>query len=220
MNVNTKTSAKVSDLDLINQFKKGSDKAFEALILRHESKMYSIALRYTRNAEDAEEVIQETCLKLFSKLKTFEGKSAFTSWLYRVVVNHSLMHLRKKRQEKATLFEDLSFYTKNQCFERASEDLLQADSRSIQHETREALETAINKLADEYKTVFIMRDVDGLNNEEVSQILKISVPAVKSRLHRARLMLQKRLDRYWNDYSGVQPMVDLTKTVQQKVVNG
>ncbi len=196
----------ISDLDLIKKFKNGSQVAFEELVARHENKMYSIALRYTKNSEDAEEVIQDVCVTLFHKVQDFEGKSAFSSWLYRIVVNSSLMKLRKNRQEKATLMDDLTPISKQDYLQQNCEDFSRADVRSIQHETRTVLEAAINRLADEYRSVFIMRDVDGLSNEEVSSILDISVPAVKSRLHRARLMLRKKLNAYWNDYNGKEQM--------------
>jgi RNA polymerase sigma-70 factor (ECF subfamily) len=196
----------VSDLELIKKFKNGSQVSFEQLVSRHESKMYSIALRYTKNQEDAEEVIQDVCVTLYHKVQNFEGKSAFSSWLYRIVVNSSLMKLRKNRQEKATLVDDLTPISKQDYLQQNCEDFNRADVRSIQHETRVVLEAAINRLAEEYRSVFIMRDVDGLSNEEVSSLLSISVPAVKSRLHRARLMLRKKLNAYWNDYNGNEQM--------------
>ena len=146
---------RISDIELINSFKKGSDKAFEDLIIRYENKIYSIALRYTKNSEDAEEILQDVCMTLFHKVQDFEGKSAFSSWLYRIVVNASLMKLRKRRQEKATLVDDLSISAKQDYYDKGSEDLQRADARSIQHETRAALEDAINKLADEHSSIFI-----------------------------------------------------------------
>lgn len=204
-----------TDVQLVNKFKSrraGAKEAFAELISRHENKVYALALRYTKSEEDAEEVVQDVFVTLFKKAKSFEGKSAFTSWLYRITVNAALMKLRKRKQEKAILTEDLSLHAKTDYELKCSEDMQQSDSRSIQHETRAALEMAVNRLPDEYKAVFIMRDVDGLSNQEVSEILDISVAAVKSRLHRARLMLQKKLQRYYDDYTGKSAMTDLTKT--------
>ena len=201
MELNTYT-----DLELINQFRNGSNEAYEELVNRHESKIYSIALRYTKSTQDAEEVLQDVCLTLYKKVQDFAGKSAFTSWLYRVVVNSSLMKLRKNRQNKSTLIDDLGYNARQEFFTRTSEELKNGDSVSQQNETREILKDAIERLGDEYKTVFIMRDIDGLSNQEVSEILGLSVPAVKSRLHRARLMLQKKLERYWLDYTGEKAM--------------
>ena len=213
------TSERISDLDLIQGFKDGSKECFEELILRHEHKIYSIALRYTKSTEDAEEVMQDVCVTLFKKVESFEGKSAFSSWLYRIVVNTSLMKLRKRRQDKSTLIDDLNAQAKRDYFARSSESLQGGESVSIQKQTRAALEVAVNKLSDEYRTVFLMRDVEGLSNEEVSKALDISIPAVKSRLHRARLMLQKKLDRYWKDYQGVTPMVDYEHTSKKIAAN-
>lgn len=216
MSVDTKKE----DLMLVEEFKNGSSVAFEQLVLKHESKVHSIALRYTKKSEDAEEVVQDVFMTLYNKVDKFEGKSAFSSWLYRIVVNTSLMKLRKNRQDKSTKLDDMSLSAQARYNEIASEDMMQADSRSIQHETRGALENAINRLPDEYKAVYIMRDVDGLTNQEVSEMLDISVAAIKSRLHRARLMLKKKLEGYWNDYSGIEPMRDMTKTHMRLVANG
>lgn len=203
----------ISDLVLVNRLKKGSKPALEELVLRYESKVYSLAMRYTKSQQDAEEVLQDVFMTLYKKAKCFEGKSAFSSWLYRITVNSALMKLRKRRQEKAVLLDDLAPTTKAEFYESAAEDILQSDSRSIQHETRAALESAIGRLPEEYQAVFVMRDVDGLSNEETSKILKISVAAVKSRLHRARLMLQKKLRRYYNDYTGREAMTDMGRVM-------
>jgi RNA polymerase sigma-70 factor (ECF subfamily) len=191
-----------SDLALIKKFNKGSLEAFEELVSRYESKIMNLALRFTRNQEDAEEVVQDVFTTLYRKLQGFEGKSAFSSWLYRIVVNASFMKLRKRKQQTTLHLEDL-------VQERGvDKDLLlggtRHDSIPSKRELREVLQGAIDKLPEQYRSVFILRDVDALSNEEVAEILDLSVPAVKSRLHRSRLMLRKRLARYYEELYNVQ----------------
>lgn len=191
-----------SDLALIKQFNKGSLEAFEELVSRYETKVMNLALRFTRNQEDAEEVVQDVFTTLYRKLAGFEGKSAFSSWLYRIVVNASFMKLRKRKQQTTVYLEEL---TQERGIDK---DLLlggtRHDSIPSHRELREVLQGAIDKLPEQYRSVFILRDVDALSNEEVAEILNLSVPAVKSRLHRSRLMLRKRLARYYEELYGVQ----------------
>ena len=190
---------KVTDNDLIEQFKAGSMDAFEEIMSRYQQKVYNLAMRFTRNEEDAEEVLQDVFSTLYRKLQGFEGKSAFSSWLYRVIVNASYMKLRKRKQDHTISMEDLS---PTHQFESKTEYRDRSDVAAANGELRNRLQGAIDKLPLQYRAVFVLRDVDGLSNQEVSEILSLSVPAVKSRLHRSRLMLRKRLHRFFEDYTG------------------
>ena len=170
---------KSTDLQLIKAFSKGSMDAFEELIERYQSKAFNLAMRFVKNQEDAEEVLQDVFTTLYKKLGSFEGKSAFSSWLYRIVVNASFMKLRKKRQTPTSHLEDLSPITQQSALER--EDLVpeRTDTGIIAREVRETMQFAINKLPDEYRSVFVLRDVDGLSNQEVGEILDLTIPAVE-----------------------------------------
>ncbi len=194
--------AELSDNELISEYANGSIEAFEELIIRYESKIFNLALRFTRNQEDAEEVLQDVFCTLYKKLADFQGKSAFSSWLYRIIVNAAFMKLRKRKQVQSISIEDLSPAVHQQYIEQDSFFFSRSDSISISHELRAVLEEAINKLPRQYRAVFVLRDIDGLSNQETGEILGLSIPAVKSRLHRSRLMLRKKLARYWADYSG------------------
>ena len=196
-----KQQLKITDDVLIEQIKAGSQEAFEEIVARYEAKVFSMALRYTRKQEDAEEVLQDVFVTVFRKVGSFEGKSAFSSWLHRIVVNAAFMKLRKNKQSRSVPLEDLSPSLKQEYLERNLSFFPKSDSICAAHELQDALEKAITKLPDEYRVVFVMRDVDGLSNNEVADQLKITIPAVKSRLHRARLMLRKRLKRQWSEYS-------------------
>jgi len=136
--------SKISDVALVDEFKAGRVDAFEEIIARYETKVMNLALRFTRNQEDAEEVMQDV----------------FTT-VYRVT-----------------------------------------------HELQEVLQRAIDKLPDQYRAVFVLRDVDGLSNQETGRILDLSIPAVKSRLHRSRIMLRKKLQRYYEDFTGNKAIIE------------
>ena len=196
---------KVTDKVLVEEFKKGSLDAFEELVKRYESKVFNLAMRFTRNKQDAEEVLQDVFSTLYRKADSFQGKSAFSSWLYRIIVNASYMKLRKRKQDQTISFEDLTPVTRQACVENLTEYGARSDALTLNNELRVLLKGALDKLPEQYRAVFILRDIDGLSNQEVGEILKLSVPAVKSRLHRSRLMLRKKLQRYYDDYQGKAP---------------
>jgi RNA polymerase sigma-70 factor (ECF subfamily) len=194
---------KVTDAMLVDQFRAGSNEAFEELISRYESKVFNLAMRFTRNQEDAEEVLQDVFCTIHKKVAGFQGKSAFSSWLYRIIVNAAFMKLRKRKQQHTVSIEDLSPTVRQVCMDKDDNSVLRSDNISMNREMRIVIQAAIDKLPDQYRAVFVLRDVDGLSNQEVGEILQLSVPAVKSRLHRSRLMLRKKLQRYYDDFTGV-----------------
>lgn len=192
-------TSKKSDLELIVEFQKGDQQSFEELISRYSNKVFSLASRLTRNPEDAEEVLQDVFVTVHRKISGFEGKSSFSSWLYRVTVNAAFMKLRKRKQEQTVPLEELVQAAQVVPALKSPESSF-VDSQTIRNEMLEALEAAIRKLPDDYRPVFILRDVDGLTSREVSKILDLTVPAVKSRLHRSRLMLRRRLNRFFTEH--------------------
>ncbi|RMG43436.1 MAG: sigma-70 family RNA polymerase sigma factor [Candidatus Dadabacteria bacterium] len=200
--VHMKKDKKVTDKVLVKQFQNGSIEAFEEIVKRYESKVFNMAMRFCRNQEDAEEVLQDVFSTIYRKIDGFQGKSAFSSWLYRIVVNASFMKLRKRKQKQTVSIEDLSPAVRNAYIERDNHIDSRSDAITLSRELRETLQNAISRLPAEYRTVFVLRDIDGLSNQEVSEILELSIPAVKSRLHRSRLMLRKKLQRYYNEYMG------------------
>lgn len=201
----TNKIATISDVALVEQFKTGSLSAFEEIISRYEVKVMNLALRFTRNQEDAEEVMQDVFSTVYRKIEGFRGQSAFSSWLYRIVVNAAFMKLRKRKQHQTVSIEDLAPNIKQQCIERdAFAGNISSSNILVSRELRETLQLAIDKLPEQYRAVFVLRDVDGLSNQETGEILSLSIPAVKSRLHRSRIMLRKRLKKYYEDYTGLQ----------------
>lgn len=188
-----------TDNEVIQSFLAGDESSYVELVSRYKDKAFNLAVRLTRNADDAEEVIQDVFVTVYRKLANFEGKSAFSSWLYRITVNTALMLIRKRKQHPTVSMEDITLQVRENWTgnDSASTDVTYM---STGYQLREKLEVAIGRLPEEYRTIFLLRDVDGLSNEDVSEVLGMSVPAVKSRLHRARLMLRKRLQKFYNDF--------------------
>ncbi len=201
----------ITDVELVQKFRKGCIDSFEEIIARYEAKVMQLALRLTRNNEDAEEVMQDVFSTIYKKIDGFQGKSAFSSWLYRIVVNSAFMKLRKRKQTPTIALEDLSPSVKQSCLEGEAGQYERSDNLASSKEMRDVVQLAINRLPKQYRAVFVLRDVDGLSNNEVGEILQLSIPAVKSRLHRSRLMLRKKLQRYYDDYTDRKPIVRITQ---------
>lgn len=192
-------SRKPSDTELLKSFRNGCTGSYEELIQRYNSKVFSLAYRLTRNADDAEEVLQDVFVTVYRKIAGFEGKASFSSWIYRVTVNAALMKLRKRRQNRSVGIEDILPDYRNSALLKGAQTQ-EADNLLERAQLSEALEEAIAKLPDEYRPVFVLRDVDGLTSKEVGKILELTIPAVKSRLHRSRLMLRRRLLQFYREY--------------------
>lgn len=194
------TLAEMDDLELIARFTKGCAFSYEELIKRYETKVHSLALRLTKNSEDAEEVLQDVFITVYRKIEGFEGKAKFSSWLYRITVNAAFMKLRKHKNEQNVSLDEMLPHIQNKAIFEKNHYGACSDALAVNNQIRESLEGAISKLPDDYRAVFVLRDIDGLANKEVSEILGLSIPAVKSRLHRSRLMLRKRLRKFYNDF--------------------
>lgn len=194
-----KGCGELTDLELVEGLRVGDQDCFAELLQRYTEKVHNLALRITRNQEDTEEILQDVFITVFRKIDKFEGKSAFSSWLYRITVNTAFMKLRKRKQQAAISFEEIAPAVRESWCGDTSE---QSDVGfiSARHQLREHIEAAVRRLPEEYRMIFVLRDVDGLSNQEVGEILGLSVPAVKSRLHRSRLMLRKKLQRFFEDY--------------------
>lgn len=205
-----------SDEELITAFTSGCQPSFEELMSRYETKAHNLAMRLTRNAEDAEEVLQDVFVTVYRKIQGFEGKAKFSSWLYRITVNAAFMKLRKRKQDHSVSLDDMLPHLQNKAITQKNAFGAHSDALALNNEIRDQLEGAIGKLPEEYRAVFVLRDIDGLSNKEVGDILDLSIPAVKSRLHRSRLMLRKKLKRFYEDYSNESKIVSYGPQMIQK----
>ena len=188
--------AKEDEHLLVAAAKKGDTSAFEELVSRYERKIFRVTMNITRNQQDAEDAMQDAFLKAYAHLKDFSGDSRFYTWLVRIAANEALMRLRKRRPNVVSLDEPVE--SEDDLLPREVEDWGPSPlDRFAQTEMRGILENAIDALDPDFRTVFVLRDIEELSTEETAKALNISVPAVKSRLLRARLKLREKLDRYF-----------------------
>lgn len=182
---------------LVTKARAGDAAAFTALVVRHEHSIFRLARHITQSAEDAEDVLQETFLKAYEHLNDFQGSSKFYTWLVRIAVNQALMKLRKRKTDRSISLDE-TFDTGEETVTREIAAWA-ADPEQLysQEELREILESAIEGLPPVFRAVFALRDIEELSTEETAAILNLSVPAVKSRLLRARLRLREKLTRYF-----------------------
>jgi len=176
--------------------KAGDISAFETLVGRYERKIFRLTQNITQNREDAEDAMQEAFLKAFEHLQSFEGNSRFYTWLVRIAVNQALMKLRKRRPNVVSLDEEID--TGEDLVPREVEDWGPSPAdRYAQTELSEILTKVIGELDPPFRIVFQLRDIEELSTEETADALGLSVPAVKSRLLRARLKLRQTLNQYF-----------------------
>jgi len=185
------------DVALVERVRGGDVSAYDELVRKYERQVFRIAQRITQNREDAEDVTQDAFVKGFEKLDQFQGNSKFYTWLVRIAVNESLMRLRKRRTGRmVSIDEDVQ--TDEGSVPRDLADWAPDPEQNYsQAELNKILEKTIKGLPPGFRVVFELRDVQGLSTEETAEALGLSIPAVKSRLLRARLQLRERLTRYF-----------------------
>jgi RNA polymerase sigma-70 factor, ECF subfamily len=181
---------------LVAAAQSGQLEAFETLVERYERKIFRLTMNITQNREDAEDAMQEAFLKAFEHLGEFQGNSRFYTWLVRIAVNQALMKLRKRRPNQVSL--DAEVDTGEDTIPREVEDWGPSpEDRYKRSELSGILSQAIGELDPPFRIVFQLRDIEELSTEETAEALGLSVPAVKSRLLRARLKLRQKLTRYF-----------------------
>ena len=185
------TSNNITEEQLIEEAIKGSKSALSELVKKYEQTVYNFAFKICRDKDRAEHTMQETFLSMVKSLKQFSGKSKLSTWLYTIVSNHCLMLARSKKkydydtlENDEGLIDDKNVVDWNFSPEKLAEN----------NELKKVLDEAIQKLPHEYRIVFLLRDVEGLSTKETGEIVNLSVPAIKSRLHRARAFLRNELN--------------------------
>jgi RNA polymerase sigma-70 factor, ECF subfamily len=189
-----------TDQELVAKAQAKDYAAFEQLLDRYEDKIFRLAYRFVRNESEAKEILQDTFLTIWRKLETFKGDSQFSSWLYRVAANTALMRLRSQRRHPEVSTEDLPIgYLDNygQLPPVIDNWAKRPDEELASDELRRHIQSAVDALPEIYRTVFLIRDVEGLSTEETAEVLQISVPTVKTRLHRARIALRDAISAYF-----------------------
>jgi len=184
-----------TDEQLVRKSQQDDERAFGELVSRYESKVYSLALKMVRNPEDAEDVLQDTFLRAYRGIKSFKGNSTFSTWIYRITANSALMRLRKRQLPTVSIDDADEREAPINIADWAPGPVEQM----LNQETQAAMTEAIEALPPEFRQVFVLRDIEELSNAEVAEILDLSVAAVKSRLHRARLKVRNRLATYFTE---------------------
>ena len=179
----------MDEQQLILEVQAGNNNALAELIKKYEKTVYSFAFKVCRNPEKAQNIMQETFMSMVKSLKQFDGKSKLSTWLYRITVNHCLMEYRKRKREFVSFDDDDALINESSIADWDSIPSLSIENKEL----KKVLDEAIQKLSPEYRIVFLLRDVEGLSTEETGKITELSVPAVKSRLHRARAFLRKEI---------------------------
>ena len=180
----------VNDEILIEQINNGDLGAFDQLVARYETRVYTIAYRYSGNYNDANDLAQEAFIRVYRSIHSFRGESSFLTWLYRVVTNVCKDELRRRAKEKTVSFDEIVENGSSPVVEGKSQPLEEA---VLRNEWREEVQQILNSLTPEHRTIVIMRDIQGYSYEEIAYFLSCSLGTVKSRLSRARNVLKERL---------------------------
>ena len=193
------TVTQPDEQELIQRLKAGDEVALEELMAQYETKVFGLALNLTRKREDAEEVLQDVFLTVIQKVGTFREEAKLSSWIYRITTNTALMKLRKRPKiQTIPLEEELGpGMTEEGVIAEPVKDWTRLPPEELDRkELAQRIEQAVGQLPPEYRSVFVLRDIEGLSAEEACEVLDLSVAALKSRLHRARLFMRKQLADY------------------------
>jgi RNA polymerase sigma-70 factor (ECF subfamily) len=181
--------------NLVAQAQAGNAQAFAELVKRYERKIYRIAKNITQNDEDAEDVLQDAFLKAYEHLGGFQGQSRFYTWIVRIAVNEALMKLRKRKGDRFVSLDEPIDTGEEEVKREVAVWEGNPEEQYSKEELHRILNEAVETLKPDFRTVFTLRDIEELSTEETAEALGISIPAVKSRLLRARLALREKLTR-------------------------
>lgn len=185
----------VSDLEklLVKKSQSGDIESFELLISSYDKRAYNIAYRIMGNEEDAKDMAQEAMLRVYRSIKDFKGQSSFSTWLYRIVTNVCLDELRRRKNDRHVSIDSTIKTEDGELHIELCSDKETPETAYERVEQRELIKEAIRELNDEYRSVIVLRDIQGFSYEEISNMLECSLGTVKSRINRARTMLRDRL---------------------------
>jgi len=192
----------VTELDdtLVERVRAGDKSAFEVLMHRYEDRVFRLAVGMMKNREDALDAVQDAFLNVYRKIDTFRGESSFSTWLYKISLNSVYMKLRSRSRHEQTepleVLEKLLDPAKTRILMPPAGWSARADNELLRKELSLKLREAVEALPEEYRAIFTLREVEDLSNQEVADILGLSLAATKTRLHRARLFLRQRLSKY------------------------
>ena len=192
----TEEKLKFSDSELADRAKAGDKAALSKIVAENEQLVYNTALRLVGNTEEAECVMQETFLKVFQALPKFKGESSLSTWIYRIATNFALMRLRDRKKSFGN-FDHIDLKVSKNALDSFNHSIGANPHRAYENsELRIKMDEAIDDLPPKFRSVFVLKDIEGFSLKEISEMNDMSLPAVKSNLHRARLFLRNRLAEY------------------------
>lgn len=181
---------------IVKRAQKGDKKALTQIVNANEQLVYNTALRLVGNRDDAECVLQETFIKVIEALPKFKGESSISTWIYRIATNYALMKLRDRKKSFHGI-DDIDTQVSKSALESFNLAIGNNPYAAVENaELQMKMEEAIGKLPEKFRTVFILKDIEGLSLKEITELTDMSLPAVKSNLHRARLFLRDQLAEY------------------------
>jgi RNA polymerase sigma-70 factor (ECF subfamily) len=183
----------------LEALRSGDRAEFARLVELHSAQIYRLALKMLDNPQDAEDILQETFIKAFRHLGTFDGRSSVATWLYRIATNEALMQIRRKHPEQVSIDEPLQTDDGEQEPVQIVDWCCVPESELLSAEGRKELDHAVDQLPASLRIVFLLRDIEGLDTRETAEVLSLSETAVKTRLSRARLRLREELAGYYAD---------------------
>jgi RNA polymerase sigma-70 factor (ECF subfamily) len=183
----------------LEKLQSGDSEEFSRLVDAYSSKIYRLATKMLTQPQDAEDVLQETFLKAYRGLKSFDGRSRISTWLFRIATNEALMLLRRKHPEMISIDEPVETEEGEQAPVQIVDWCCLPENELMSVETRERLDKAVQRLPESLRVVFILRDINDLSTHETGDILGLSDTAVKTRLSRARLRLREDLSAYFGE---------------------
>lgn len=175
---------------LLNKAKQGNIIAFEKLIISHEKTVYNIAYRMFNNEEDAKDIAQEVFIKIYKNLNKFDGNCKISTWIHRITVNTCIDELRKRKGKETSSIDSLIDLDDSEVQKQYTDNSFNPEQSLINKEDIEDLKNAINLLSENHKTLIVLRDIQGLSYNEISEITQISLGTIKSRISRARIQLK------------------------------
>ncbi len=187
------------DKKLVERALDGEFGAFEQLVDKYEGRIFRHLRKMVKDPQIAEDLLQDTFLNAYKGLKGFTGASSFATWLFRIATNNALMYLRKRRPETVEYDDEIKSDLETMVTASSPEFVQTPDERLLSEEGRAQIEAALDELPVHYRSVIVLRDVEGFSLEEVAHVLDCSVAAVKSRLHRARTFVREVLSTYYSD---------------------
>ncbi len=185
----------IAEADLVQQLKRRSPEAFETLVSRYGKRLLSVAVRITKNFPEAEDAVQEAMLKVVKSIDNFKEESSLYTWLYRIVANESLMRLRRKGKPEVVPIEPLlPRFEMGQHAEAIADWSELPEDEARASELRQFFEKCVDELPEDHRLPYVLKDIEKLSEDHVCQILRLSKPTMKNRVHRARLAIRKRVE--------------------------